>query len=135
MTVVWQISKPVKFSRLPGTAIQEYSNQNLSFELRLHLNIAFGTFRSEDQYFYYEYEVSVLSTRTSKNVGLQTLCSCSVRKTGSRSSSSRPRHSILRSLYYSSDNQIIEMITEIKFTIMNSLIRSSEEVVGGVFGL
>ena len=46
-----------------------------------------GTFRSEDKDDY-EYEFSVLSTRTSKNVGLQTLCACSVRKTRTRS---RPR--------------------------------------------
>ena len=39
-----------------------------------------GTFRSEDEDDY-EYEFSVLSKRTSKNVGLQTLCACSVRKT------------------------------------------------------
>ena len=37
-----------------------------------------GTFRSEDEDDY-EYEFSVLSTHTSKNVGLQTLCACSVR--------------------------------------------------------
>ena len=43
--------------------------------------------RSEDEDDY-EYEFPVLSTRTSKNVGLQTLCACSVRKTGTRS---RPR--------------------------------------------
>ena len=36
-----------------------------------------GTFRSEDED-NYEYEFSVLSTRTSKDVGLQTLCACSV---------------------------------------------------------
>ena len=41
-----------------------------------------GTFRSEDGDDY-EYEFSVLSTRTSKNVGLQTLCACSVRSSSS----------------------------------------------------
>ena len=46
-----------------------------------------GTFRSEDEDDY-ENEFSVLSTRTSKNVALQTLCACSVRKTRARS---RPR--------------------------------------------
>ena len=46
-----------------------------------------GTFRSEDEDDY-EYEFSVLSTRTSKNVGLETLCACSVRTTRARS---RPR--------------------------------------------
>ena len=46
-----------------------------------------GTFRLEDEEDY-EYEFSVLSARTSKNVGLQTLCACSVRKTRTRS---RPR--------------------------------------------
>ena len=39
--------------------------------------------------------VSVLSTRTSKNVGLQTLCTCSVRKTRTVT---RPRPPIQRSL-------------------------------------
>ena len=43
-----------------------------------------GTFRSEDEDDY-EYEFPVLSTRTSKNVGLQTLCACSVWKTRTRS--------------------------------------------------
>ena len=42
-----------------------------------------GTFRSENEC-NFEYEFSVLSTRTSKNVGLQTLCACSVRKTCTR---------------------------------------------------
>ena len=46
-----------------------------------------GTFRSEDEDDY-ENEFSVLSTRTSKKVGLQALCACSVRKTRTRS---RPR--------------------------------------------
>ena len=45
------------------------------------------TFRSEDKDDY-EYEFPVLSMRTSKNVGLQTLSTCSVRKTRTRS---RPR--------------------------------------------
>ena len=45
-------------------------------------------FRSEDEGDYEYDEFSVLSTRTSKNVGLQTLCACSVRKTRTRS---RPR--------------------------------------------
>ena len=48
--------------------------------LLLLLLLVLGTFRSEDED-YYEYEFPVLSTRTSKNVGLQTLCACSVRKT------------------------------------------------------
>ena len=43
-----------------------------------------GTFRLEDK----DDEFSVLSTRTSKNVGLQTLCTCSVWKTRTRT---RPR--------------------------------------------
>ena len=43
-----------------------------------------GTFRSEDED-NYEYEFSVLSTRTSKDVGLQTLCACSEWKTRTRS--------------------------------------------------
>ena len=38
------------------------------------------TFRSENENDY-EYEFSVLSMRISKNVGLQTLCACSARKT------------------------------------------------------
>ena len=38
------------------------------------------TFRSEDEDDY-EFEFSVLRMRTSKNVGLQTLCACSVLKT------------------------------------------------------
>ena len=42
--------------------------------------LTIGTFRSEDEDDY-RYECSALSTRTSKNVGLQTLCACSVRKT------------------------------------------------------
>ena len=46
-----------------------------------------GTFRSEDEDGY-EYEFSVLSMRTSKNVGLQTLCACSVLQSRTRS---RPR--------------------------------------------
>ena len=46
-------------------------------------NMLLGTFRLEDEDDY-EYQFSVLSTRTSKNVGLQTLCACSVRKTRSR---------------------------------------------------
>ena len=46
-----------------------------------------GTFRSEDEDDY-EYEFSVLSTRNSKNLGLQTLSACSVRKTRS---GTRPR--------------------------------------------
>ena len=46
-----------------------------------------GAIRLEDEGDY-EYEFSVLSTRTSKNVGLQTLCACSVLKTRTRS---RPR--------------------------------------------
>ena len=46
-----------------------------------------GTFRSEDEDDY-EYEFSVLSTRTSKNVDPETLCACSVWKTCTRS---RPR--------------------------------------------
>ena len=36
-----------------------------------------GTFRSEDEDDY-DYEFSALSMRTSKNVGLETLCACSV---------------------------------------------------------
>ena len=51
------------------------------------MNLTLGTFRSEEEDDY-EYEFSVLSMRTSKNVGLQTLCACSVLKTGTRS---RPR--------------------------------------------
>ena len=42
------------------------------------------TFRSEDED---DYEFPVLSTRTSKNVSLQTLCACSVRKTRTHKSS------------------------------------------------
>ena len=45
--------------------------------------VLLGTFRSEDEDDY-EYEFSVLSMRTSKNVGLQTLCACSVLKTRTR---------------------------------------------------
>ena len=43
-----------------------------------------GTFRSKDEDDY-EYEFSVLNMRTSKNVGLQTLCACSVLKPRTRS--------------------------------------------------
>ena len=39
-----------------------------------------GNFRLEDEDDY-DYEFSDLSTRTSKNLGLQILCPCSVRKT------------------------------------------------------
>ena len=46
-----------------------------------------GAFRLEDEDDY-EYEFSVLRTRTSKNVGLQTLYACSVLKTRTPS---RPR--------------------------------------------
>ena len=35
-----QISKPVKFSRRPGTGSQQYSKRNSSFELRLDLKFA-----------------------------------------------------------------------------------------------
>ena len=56
-----------------------------------------GTFRSEDEEDYYEYEFSVLIMRTSKNVGLQTLFACSVLKTRTRS---RPRPPISRSLLW-----------------------------------
>ena len=49
-----------------------------------------GTFRSEDDGDY-EFEFSVLSMRTSKNVGLQTLCAFSVLTTPTRS---RPRSPI-----------------------------------------
>ena len=43
-----------------------------------------GTFRSKDEDDY-EYEFSVLSMRTSENVGLQTLGACSVLKSSSSS--------------------------------------------------
>ena len=53
----------------------------LTCEFKHEINVVKSTtFRSEDEDDY-EYEFSVLSTRTSKNVGLQTLCACSVRKT------------------------------------------------------
>ena len=42
-----------------------------------------GTFRAEEED-NYVYEFSVLSTRTSKNIDLQTLCACPVGKTRSR---------------------------------------------------
>ena len=47
-----------------------------------------GTLRSDDEDDY-EHEFSVLSTRTSKNVGLRTSYECSVRKTRTRSRSRR----------------------------------------------
>ena len=61
---------------------------------RLHVPVnLLGTLRSEDEDDY-EYEFSVLSSRTSKNVGLvvglQTLCACSVRKTRTGTRHSRP---------------------------------------------
>ena len=43
MTVIrqiMQISKPVKFSRPPGTGSQQYSKQNSNIELRLDLKFA-----------------------------------------------------------------------------------------------
>ena len=42
-----------------------------------YCKVLLGTFRSEDED-NFEYEFSVLGTRTSKNVGLQTLRVCSV---------------------------------------------------------
>ena len=51
------------------------------------IGVSIGTFRSEDEDDY-ECEFSVVSTRTSKNVGLQTLCACPVRETRTRC---RPR--------------------------------------------
>ena len=60
-----QISKPVKFSRRPGTGSQQYSKRNSSFEPRLDLKFPF-----------------------------------------------------------SYDEQIVEIITEIKFAIINLLIHS-----------
>ena len=44
---------------------------HLKIHVWLHHRALIGTFRSEDEDDY-EYEFSVLSTRTSKNVGLQT---------------------------------------------------------------
>ena len=63
-----------------------------------HFRLLLGTFRSEDKEDY-ENKFSVLSMRTSKNVGLQTLCACSVRKTRT---GSRSRPAIQRSLIFSS---------------------------------
>ena len=72
--------------------LQLYDKENSdirqeSLTLVPNLRAILGTFRSEDEDDY-EYEFSVLCTRTSKNVGLQTLCACSVRKPRTRS---RPR--------------------------------------------
>ena len=57
----------------------------------MSLVIGLGTLRSEDEDDY-EYEFHVLSTRTSKNVVLQTLCACSVRKTRTRSGPRPPAY-------------------------------------------
>ena len=59
-------------------------------------DLLLGTFRLvvEDDYDY-DYEFFLLSTHTSKNVGLQTLCACSVREIPTRS---RPRSPFERSL-------------------------------------
>ena len=57
-----------------------YHKQGSLSAIQANLNLLIGTFRSEDEDDN-EYEFSVLSTRTSKNVSLQTLCACSVRKT------------------------------------------------------
>ena len=64
-----------------------------------------GTFRSEDEDDY-EYEFSVLSTCTTKNVGLQTLCACSV------CTGTRPRPLILRSLLSVRTNKNASQIIE-----------------------
>lgn len=52
----------------------------LNKPINKHALRSLGTFRSEDEDDY-ECEFSVLSMRTSKNVGLKTLCPCSVWKT------------------------------------------------------
>ena len=73
----------------PNTCLNSGEHYTMTQFLIIDI-IILGTFRPEDENDY-EYEFSVLSMRTSKNVGLQAFCACSVRKTRT---GTRPRPSI-----------------------------------------
>ena len=72
-----------KYSRTYIEIRQALYTEGFLTKLTRSVHVIIGTLRSKDEDDY-EYEFSVLSTRTSKNVGLQTLCASSVRKTRTR---------------------------------------------------
>ena len=81
-TVVWQImqiSKPVKFSRRPGTGSQQYSKQNSSFELRLDLKFALFIRRTD---YWNDYWNQICNNRLINPLVRGTLdeCACSMEK-------------------------------------------------------
>ena len=111
-----------------------FSDVAVAVAVVVFLNSLIGTFKSEDEDDY-EYEFSVLSMHSSKNVGLQTLCACSVRKT---CTGTRPRPPIYRSLISTVKTRIIEQhvfwgLRLIWFSYIASFLQNQPENVLKVF--
>ena len=90
--------------------MSEWQEQYLNRSLRSNCEIL-ATFRLENDDDY-EYKFSVLSTRSLKNVGLQTMCACLVWKTRTRS---RPRPPIycschVNTKFISSSKRVISFL-------------------------